>query len=256
MRQPRLDSGLNLSHVSGKSLSSHSICCLLARQRTLTPTIRQLTCWACTRRVDIRLPGKGIPNSNGARPVHQIIKMMTWIRTSRLSRTNLSLLGLWYKRVNFGAPDASVYTNHEPETQIIFHAGWYKRVNVGAELRCIGFCSTQLFRGTSLKRKRLALGPYGRLCLGLYDGPSGGAVSCERGTPVGSRVIKKSERRSGTRPGPSGVSKGYAQSLNPEPPNPAPETLNPSTLKAPTLETLTQVTMEEINSQFAACLWV
>jgi hypothetical protein len=33
------------------------------------------------RKVDVRLPGQG----NGARPVHLIITMMRWIRTSRLS---------------------------------------------------------------------------------------------------------------------------------------------------------------------------
>ena len=37
------------------------------------------------RKVDIRLPGKGDSNSHGARPVHQIISMIKWIRTGRLS---------------------------------------------------------------------------------------------------------------------------------------------------------------------------
>ena len=37
-----------------------------------------------TEEADIRLPGKGNSNSRGARPVHQIISMMKWIRTSRL----------------------------------------------------------------------------------------------------------------------------------------------------------------------------
>ena len=35
-------------------------------------------------KVDVRLPGKG----NGARPVHLIITMIKWIRTSRLSIKN------------------------------------------------------------------------------------------------------------------------------------------------------------------------
>jgi len=39
-------------------------------------------------KVDVRLPGKGNPNSNGARPVHLIITMIQWIRTSRLSINN------------------------------------------------------------------------------------------------------------------------------------------------------------------------
>ena len=40
------------------------------------------------RKVDVRLPGKGNSNSHGARPVHQIIKMIQWIRTSGLSIEN------------------------------------------------------------------------------------------------------------------------------------------------------------------------
>ena len=37
---------------------------------------------------DVRLPGKGNSNSHGTRPVHLIIKMIQWIRTSRLSIKN------------------------------------------------------------------------------------------------------------------------------------------------------------------------
>ena len=37
------------------------------------------------RKVDVRLPGNGNSNSHGARPVHLIITMINWIRTSRLS---------------------------------------------------------------------------------------------------------------------------------------------------------------------------
>jgi len=40
------------------------------------------------RKVDVRLPGKGDSNSHGARPVHLIITMTKWIRTSRLSIKN------------------------------------------------------------------------------------------------------------------------------------------------------------------------
>ena len=39
-------------------------------------------------KVDVRLPGEGNSNSYGARPVHLIITMITWIRTSRLSTKN------------------------------------------------------------------------------------------------------------------------------------------------------------------------
>ena len=41
-----------------------------------------------TRKVDVRLPGKGNSNSHGARSVHLIITMIKWIRTSRLSIKN------------------------------------------------------------------------------------------------------------------------------------------------------------------------
>ena len=45
-----------------------------------------------TRKVDVRLPGKGDSNSHGARPVHLIIPMIKRIRTSRLSiKNSLSL---------------------------------------------------------------------------------------------------------------------------------------------------------------------
>ena len=37
------------------------------------------------RKVDVRLPGKGNSDSHGARPIHLIITMIKWIRTSRLS---------------------------------------------------------------------------------------------------------------------------------------------------------------------------
>ena len=43
-------------------------------------------------KVDVRLPGKGNSNPHGARPVHLIITMIKWIRTSRLSiKNSLSL---------------------------------------------------------------------------------------------------------------------------------------------------------------------
>ena len=41
-----------------------------------------------SRKVDVRLPGKENSNSHGARPVHLIITMIKWIRTSRLSIKN------------------------------------------------------------------------------------------------------------------------------------------------------------------------
>jgi len=47
------------------------------------------------RKADVRLPGKGNSNSHGARPVHLIIMMIKWIRTSRLSMKNSLSLSLW-----------------------------------------------------------------------------------------------------------------------------------------------------------------
>jgi len=41
-----------------------------------------------SRKADVRLPGKGNSNSHGARPVHLIITMIKWTRTSRLSIKN------------------------------------------------------------------------------------------------------------------------------------------------------------------------
>ena len=54
-----------------------------------------------TRKVDVRLPGKGNSNSHGARPVHLIITMIKWIRTSRLSIKN-SLSYRRFLRFGFG----------------------------------------------------------------------------------------------------------------------------------------------------------
>jgi len=44
--------------------------------------------------MQVRLPGKGNSNSHGARPVHLIITMVKWIRTSRLSMNSLSICRL------------------------------------------------------------------------------------------------------------------------------------------------------------------
>jgi len=56
---------------------------------------------ALSRKVDVRLPGKGNANSHGARPVHLIITMIKWIRTSRLSRKN-SLSGCTERDLAWG----------------------------------------------------------------------------------------------------------------------------------------------------------
>jgi len=46
---------------------------------TSSPMRRSMS---CNKKVDVRLPEKGNSNSHGARPVHLIITMITWIRTS------------------------------------------------------------------------------------------------------------------------------------------------------------------------------
>ena len=52
--------------------------------------------------VDVRLPGKGNSNSQGARSAHLIITMMKWIRTSRLSIKNSLRVVKMQSRVEFG----------------------------------------------------------------------------------------------------------------------------------------------------------
>ena len=44
--------------------------------------------WDQARKVDVKLHGKGKLKSHGARPVHLIISMIRWVRTSRLSIKN------------------------------------------------------------------------------------------------------------------------------------------------------------------------
>ena len=56
----------------------------------LSPVVQNEVCKPDkgARKVDVRLPGKRDSNSHGARPVHLIITMIKWIRTSRLSIKN------------------------------------------------------------------------------------------------------------------------------------------------------------------------
>jgi len=44
-------------------------------------------------KVDVRLPGKVNSNSHDTRPIHLIITMIKWIRTSRLSMKNSLVAG-------------------------------------------------------------------------------------------------------------------------------------------------------------------
>jgi hypothetical protein len=54
--------------------------------------------WASTRKADTRLPGKGDSHPHGARPVHQIMSMITWIRACKLSTHN----SLWASGFGLG----------------------------------------------------------------------------------------------------------------------------------------------------------
>ena len=45
------------------------------------------------RKEDVKLPGEGNSNCHGARPVHLIIAVIKWIRTSRLSIKNIEVQG-------------------------------------------------------------------------------------------------------------------------------------------------------------------
>ena len=54
------------------------------------------------KKVDVRLPGKGNQNSYGERPIHLIITMFRWIRTSRLSTRTFSLQGAVFRNSSLG----------------------------------------------------------------------------------------------------------------------------------------------------------
>ena len=63
------------------------------------------------------LPGKGKSDSHGARPVHHIILMIEWIRTSRLSIENsLSqyLEPFGSAKSHFGPTVKSIRVRHPP----------------------------------------------------------------------------------------------------------------------------------------------
>jgi len=93
----RLCLSLSLSRALYRALRGQQ---LLRNTRQITSQIRRGNCRArrfvawyqvsvrMPRKVDVRLPGKGNSDSHGARPVHLIITMITWIRTSRLSIKN------------------------------------------------------------------------------------------------------------------------------------------------------------------------
>ena len=70
-----------------QSLALHARRFAWSKPKAISPEV-----WSSTRKVNLRLPGKGNSNSHGARPDHLITTMMKWIRTSRLTiKNSLSL---------------------------------------------------------------------------------------------------------------------------------------------------------------------
>ena len=68
--------------------------CITQSLGNRTVRLAEVHLHAGTWKVDVRLPGNGNSNSHGARPVHLIITLFEWIRTSRLSiKNSLSAAG-------------------------------------------------------------------------------------------------------------------------------------------------------------------
>jgi len=80
-----------------------------------------------TRKVDVRLPGKGNSDLHGARPVHPIITMIKRIRTSRLSIKN------------------SLSSDAHPGSRMRF---------ITFDLTDVNLAAMSSYRGTSLIRNR------------------------------------------------------------------------------------------------------
>ena len=99
----------------------------------------------CSWKVDVRLPGQGNSNTHGVRPVHQIISMIKWIRTSKLSiKNSLSLCLCW--------------SVHASTLQFAF----LPAEETPRRWHHMCMYSFTRYRGTSPIRKRLPLGPYSR----------------------------------------------------------------------------------------------
>ena len=70
------------------------------------------------REVDVGLPGKGNYNSHGARPVHLIITMIKWIRTSRLLVKNSLSLNSGVKQLFSGTQFESTIFHFEIDASL------------------------------------------------------------------------------------------------------------------------------------------
>ena len=82
-----------------------------------------------TRKVDVRLPGKGNSNSHGARPVHLIITTIKWIPTSRLSiKNSLSLAGAQLGDAWLGLTGCVQHVPRQQidKTPVQIATSWYK----------------------------------------------------------------------------------------------------------------------------------
>ena len=102
------------------------------------------------RKVDVRLPGKGNSNSHGARPVHQIITTIKWIRTSRLSiKNSLSArrgLNRELRQLSRGAATSRLLSPPATNPHVNINVG-----SVGLDVRLID-CCTLTSRSTSMTR--------------------------------------------------------------------------------------------------------
>jgi len=141
-----------------------------------------------------RLVGEGNSNSHGARPVHLIITMTKWIRTSRLSIHNSRSVGEgWPHRFGSSSTLASsssllpsslelsdhksMSLKYEPSSQhasgpncsslrVRLARSWHPTSAMegrhSGHLEVLEILELLEYRGTSLIRKHLPLGPYSR----------------------------------------------------------------------------------------------
>jgi len=84
------------------------------------------------RQIDVRLPGKGNSNFHGARPVHLIITMIKWIRTSRFS-IKKSLSGGRYRRTTVVSRDHPLVHISRMDEQAL-HLGGSIKENLCSEI--------------------------------------------------------------------------------------------------------------------------
>ena len=90
------------------------------------------------RKVDVRLPGKGNPNSHGARPVHLIITIVKCIRTSRLSIKN-SLYRQSLERVCLERLLGKVWRGFTGEGFGAVQSSWVESIHIWFKVEGQGF---------------------------------------------------------------------------------------------------------------------